>query len=115
MITFNLHPYYYVETGEDGPYTALAVCIACECDGYRYIYCKSYRGEEQAWEMMDTMQRHVEKNATWRPRDTYWVNDGAVYGGSKWGKDDEHRNQRLDVEAEYGPGSYNHSHPGYLR
>lgn len=82
--------------------------------GHEYTHEVAFKTEDEAYRLRDRVRAAAAKG-NWSPIDNPHWRRRTIYGGTAWGKSDEHESQRLDVEAEYGPGSYQPSHPGYLR
>ncbi len=115
-----LFPDFYQAMGEDGPYTARAYRVeAVTPEGEVYLHFESFNSEEEAASLVDRIERHIETHPKWSPFDNEnWFFHRRVYGGQAFQAnrtDEEHQMQKLDVEAESGPGSYQPRHPGYLR
>lgn len=82
-------------------------------DGAReYVHEVAFRTEDEAYRLRDRVRAAAAKG--WSPVGNQHWTARTIYGGTAWGKSDEHESQRLDVEAEFGPGSYGPSHAGFL-
>lgn len=119
MFQISVTPVYGQEIGEDGPYTVVRYrAEASTACGRIYHHFKLYVDADAAWQLADKISRHVESNRDWQPEAPHWFFDRFTYGSKAYQAnqgDCEHYAQRLDVEAEYGAGSYGHRHPGYLK
>lgn len=104
--------------GEDGPYTVTRFVVeAVSPEGVAYWHEQLFEREADALRLAARVIKHIKSNPTWEPEE-HWVFNRRIYGSIAYQNnrmDEEHYSQRLDVEAEYGPGSYLPGHPGYLR
>lgn len=110
-------PQYVQEIGEDGPYTAEKYGLVAEVGDHRYHHFKIFDSFDAATNFLEkTVLPAIKSKPGWNPSQSeYWSYWGAIYGTDSWGSEGEHACQKLDVEAEYGPGSYQPNHPGYLK
>ena len=72
--------------------------------------------DDVAAERLAKKMERAERRGEFDPSDPdnpHW-DARKIYGGPEWSHADEHDLQRLDVEADDGPGGYTPSHPGYL-
>lgn len=112
MYNINIAPQYVEQIGEDGPYTAERYGVeATSSIGEVYWHFESFRNVEDAEKLADRVAAHVRANPEWTPGE-HWVFHRVVYGSLAHLEADL---ARVDVEAEYGPGSYRPDHPGYIR
>lgn len=106
-------PVYGVEIGEDGPYTVRRVVVTAtsprgEVFGHFHLHDDIVAAERLA-------DRVRAAGPDWSPVDSeHWTFMRHVYGSDSWGREDEHAQQRLDVEGEFGPDAYRPGGPGYL-
>lgn len=106
---------YIQLTGEEGPYTARVYRVDCVDElGNRWFHFKTFSDWEEAAELEQRIEDHIKHNADWTPGE-HWHASHVVYGSiayqTQGGESDL---ARVDVEAEYGAGSYTPSHPGYI-
>jgi hypothetical protein len=116
MYTIQLGKAYGQEIGEDGPYTAERIVVeAVSPSGEVYWHFKTFTKLRQAQTLCDKVAAHVWLNPSWEPNEN-WTFNRCIYGSISYCMNGgEHDLQRADVEAEYGPGSYQPSHSGFLQ
>jgi len=114
--TITLAENYVQEIGEDGPFTSQRFNVeAVYPDGRRFHHFKAYRSIDDAAALAGRIERAV-FNGECNPADSeYWNRGFDVYGSEAYQRNGgEHELQKADVEAEYGPGTYQPGGPGYL-
>jgi hypothetical protein len=82
--------------------------------GQSFRHCYRFDTEEEAVALADRVNAHLKSNPDWKPGE-HWYPSFAVYGSECYVKEGgESELARLDVESEFGPGSYRPSSPGYI-
>jgi hypothetical protein len=111
---FSVLPNYYEALGEDGPFTALNYFVECrDLAGHTWVHFKAFDSFEAAGELADRIEDR--RPADWTPENDHWTRGRLVYGSQAYqAEGGEHDLARVDVEAEFGPGSYQPDHPGFL-
>lgn len=110
-------PIYVMENGEDGQYEVTKYVAECStARGEVFFHDHVFSDADKAWELAAKIQDAVASNPDWTPVDReHWFFNRNAYGSQAYSQVDEHSAQRLDVENEFGPGSYGPQHPGYLK
>lgn len=105
-------PVYGTEVGEDGPYTVTRFVVeACSSSGHAYHHFKVFADSDKAWALCEKVA-DAARSGSWSPVDNAnWHYERAIYGSAAWSKSDEDYLKRLDVESEYGAGSWGKSGP----
>jgi len=107
-------PDYVQELGEDGPFTATKFHVeAVYYDGRRYHHFKLFDRLEDA----ERLKERIEfAGKLIKPESSdYWIRGFDVYGSTAFeANNGEGQLAKADVEAEYGPGTYQTNHPGYI-
>jgi hypothetical protein len=112
--TFSILPNYYEAVGEDGPFTAVNYFVECrDLAGHTWFHFKSFSSAEAADELAARIES--QRPADWTPENEHWNRGRLVYGSRAYQVEGgAHEQQKIDVEAEFGPGSYMPGLPGHL-
>ena len=116
MYRFHLLPDYYVACcPEDGPYTALRYSVGCDlADGRNWAHFKTYSSEWDADQLLQRITANLPED--WSPvENPHWYPLPHTYGSEAYCRSGQWLDeQKLDVEAEFGPGSYRPGGPGFV-
>lgn len=113
--SFGIFPEYYEAQGEDGPYTATRYSVECrDSQGHRWIHFKTFTDPVECDILLHRIVAGRPEGWIPEPNDC-WHRGPLVYGSLAFQLEGgAHEQQKIDVEAEFGPGSYNPGHPGWL-
>ena len=111
--SFGILPNYYEAHGEDGIYEAVNYLVECrDLAGHTWVHFKAFDSVEDAAALADRVEDHP---ADWTPENEHWTRGRLIYGSRAFELEGgAHEQQKIDVESEFGPGSYMPGMPGYL-
>ena len=100
--------------GEDGPYTHKDYGVtATDAAGNRWHHIALFKTEDEAIDFELKIDDHLWRGGNLNME--HWFRGVSVYGSDAYfARNEESALAKLDVEAEYGPGSYHPGGPGYI-
>lgn len=116
----SVSPDYVLRAGEDGDYEVEVFQVQAVNDRGE-VFFHNHRFESHEWEAADRLAQRIARFADQNVFDPSarpeWYFHRNQYGSDAYAENyvnEANYDQRLDVEGEFGPGSYRPGHPGYL-
>jgi hypothetical protein len=102
--------------GEDGPVIRLShFAVAKNEYGRRFIHAQQFSSREDAEKLVERVNAHIERHPEWQPSPQHWREGQPCYGSDCYAEENgESELARVDVEAEFGPGTYRPGTPGFI-